>query len=114
MVKGTGGKPGGLKGDDAIMAGDRISVTLSAMENCSRSFSDCAQTIVEIAQSLATASAAMKPVWDDPAQVAFEASMEEMVNEFDKAYACLNAMSSYSAYVAELYKTTDQSAASLL
>ena len=96
------------------MAGDQIKVTLSAMESCSRSFSDCSKTIVEIAQSLATASAAMKPAWNDPAQTAFEASMEEMVNEFEKAYACLSAMSSYSSYVAELYKATDQSATSLL
>ena len=96
------------------MAGDHISVTLSAMESCSRSFSDCSKKVVEIAQSLATASAAMKPVWDDPAQRTFEASMEEMVKEFDKAYACLCAMSSYSAYVAELYKTTDEAAKGLL
>ena len=96
------------------MAGDRITVTLSAMESCSKSFSDCSNTIVGIAQSLATASAAMKPAWDDPAQATFEASMEEMVNEFEKAYACLNAMSSYAAYVAELYKATDQSVKSLL
>ena len=96
------------------MAGEHITVTLSAMESCSKSFSDCSKTIVEIAQSLATASAAMKPAWDDPAQSTFEASMEEMVKEFDKAYACFSAMSSYSAYVAELYKATDQSAKSLL
>ena len=96
------------------MAGDSIKVTLSAMESCSQSFSDCSKTIVEIAQSLATASAAMKSAWEDPAQTTFEASMEEMVKEFDKAYACFCAMSSYSAYVAELYKATDQSIASLL
>lgn len=96
------------------MAGDHIKVTLSAMESCSKSFSDCGNTIVEIAQSLATASAAMKPAWDDPAQKTFEASMEEMVSEFDKAYACLSAMSSFSSYVAELYKATDQTASSLL
>lgn len=92
------------------MAGDRIKVTLSAMDSCSKSFSDCSETIAEIAQSLATASAAMKPVWDDPAQKTFETSMEEMVSEFDKAYACLRAMSSFSSYVAELYKATDQTA----
>lgn len=96
------------------MAGDSIKVTLSAMESCSKSFSDCSKTIVEIAQLLATASASMKPAWDDPAQKTFEASMEEMVNEFDKAYACLCAMSSFSSYVAELYKATDQTAKSLL
>ena len=96
------------------MAGDQIKVTLSALESCSQSFSACSKTIVEIAQSLATASAAMKSAWDDPAQQIFEASMEEMVSEFDKVYACLNAMSSYSSYVAELYRATDQSAKSLL
>lgn len=96
------------------MAGDQIKVTLSAMESCSQSFSDCSKTIVEIAQSLATASAAMKPAWSDPAQKTFEASMEEMVNEFDKAYACLCAMSSFSSCVAELYKTTDQTVKGLL
>lgn len=96
------------------MAGDHIKVTLSAMESCSKSFSDCSKTIVEIAQSLAAASAAMKPVWEDPAQITFEASMEKMVKEFDKAYACLCAMSSYSAYVAELYRATDQTVKSLL
>lgn len=96
------------------MAEDRISVTLSAMESCSKSFSDCGKTVVEIAQSLATASAAMKSAWTDPAQETFEASLEEMISEFDKAYACLSAMSSYSSYVAELYKATDQSAKSLL
>lgn len=96
------------------MAGDQITVTLSAMESCSKSFSDCSKTIVEIAQSLAIASAAMKPAWDDPAQQTFETSMEELVNEFDKAYACLCAMSSFSSYVAELYKSTDQTVKSLL
>lgn len=96
------------------MAGDQIKVTLSAMESCSQSFSDCSKTIVEIAQSLATASAAMKPAWDDPAQTTFEASMEEMVSEFNKAYACLNAMSALSSYVAELYKATDQAVKGLL
>ena len=96
------------------MVGDSIKVTLSAMENCSKSFSDCGKTVVEIAQSLATASASMKPAWDDPAQAMFEASMEEMVNEFDKVYACLCAMSSFSSYVAELYKEKDQTAKSLL
>ena len=42
--------------------------------------------------------------------------MEElkvMLNE-RKGDACFSAMSSYSAYVAELYKATDQSAKSLL
>lgn len=96
------------------MAGDSIKVTLSAMESCSQSFSDCSKAIVEIAQSLATASAAMKTAWDDPAQRTFEAAMEEMVKEFDKAYACLCAMSSFSSYVAELYKAKDQAAKSLL
>lgn len=96
------------------MAGDHIKVTLSVMESCSKSFSDCSKTIVEIAQSLATASAAMKSAWDDPAQKTFEASMEEMVSEFDKAYACVCAMSSFSSYVAELYKAADQTAKSLL
>ena len=96
------------------MAGDSIKVTLSAMESCSQSFSDCSKKIVEIAQSLATASAAMKTAWDDPAQRTFEESMEEMVNEFDKAYACLCAMSTFSAYVAELYRATDQAAKGLL
>ncbi len=96
------------------MAGEYIKVTLSTMENCGKSFSDCSNTIVEIAQSLAAASAAMKSAWDDPAQKKFEASMEEMVNEFEKAYACLNAMSSFSSYVAERYKATDQAAKSLL
>lgn len=96
------------------MAGDSIKVTLSAMESCSKSFSDCSNKVVEIAQSLATTSAAMKPAWDDPAQVTFEASMKNMVSEFDKAYACLCAMSSFASYVAELYKATDQTAKSLL
>jgi WXG100 family type VII secretion target len=96
------------------MAGDHIKVTLSAMESCSRSFSDCGDKLVAIAQSLAAASAAMQPAWDDPAQRSFEASMEELVKEFDKAYSCLRAMSTYSAYVAELYRATDQSAKSLL
>lgn len=96
------------------MAGDYIKVTLSAMESCSSSFSNCADTIIGIAQSLSAASAAMKPAWNDPAQAVFEESMAEMLKEFDKAYACLSAMSSYSAYVAELYKTTDQAAKSLL
>ena len=96
------------------MAGDHIKVTLSAMESCSKSFSDCGKTIVDIAQSLATASASMKPAWNDPAQETFEAAMEEMVAEFDKAHACLSAMSSFSAYVAELYKATDQTAKSYL
>lgn len=96
------------------MAGDRIQVTLSAMESCGKSFSDCGKTMVGIAQSLANASAAMKPAWDDPAQKTFEASMEELVKEFDKAYACLCAMSSFSSYVAELYKATDQTAKRLL
>ena len=96
------------------MAGDQIKVTLSAMESCSTTFSNCSETIVEIAQSLATASAAMKTAWDDPAQRTFEASLEEMVKEFDKAYNCLRAMSSFSSYVAELYKTTDQAAKNLL
>ena len=96
------------------MAGDHIKVTLSAMESCSRSFSECSNRVVEIAQSLAAASAAMKPAWNDPAQTSFEASMEKMVTEFDKAHACLSAMSSFSSYVAELYKATDQAAKSLL
>ena len=96
------------------MAGDHIKVTLSAMENCGKSFSDCSKTMVEIAQSLATASAAMKTAWDDPAQRKFEASLEEMIGEFEKVYACLCAMSSFSSYVAELYKATDQAAKSLL
>ena len=96
------------------MAGDYIKVTLSAMESCSKTFSDCSTTVAEIAQSLATASAAMKPAWNDPAQATFEASFEEMVVEFDKVYACLCAMSSFSSYVAERYKTTDQYAKSLL
>lgn len=96
------------------MAGDSIKVTLSAMESCSQSFSDCSKTIVEIAQSLATASAAMKSAWDDPAQKTFEASMEEIVKEFDKASACLDAMSSFSSYVAELYRATDQAVKGLL
>ena len=56
----------------------------------------------------------MKSAWDDPAQKTFEASMEEMVNEFDKAYACLCAMSSFSSCVAELYKATDQTVKGLL
>lgn len=96
------------------MAGDSIKVTLSAMESCSNSFADCSKTIVEIAQSLATASAEMKSAWDDPAQRTFEASMEEMIKEFDKFYACLCAMSSFTSYVAELYKTTDQAVKGLL
>ena len=96
------------------MAGDYIKVTLSTMENCSKSFSDCGGKIVEIAQTLASASAAMKPVWDDPAQATFETSLEEMVAEFDKAYNCLSAMSSFAAYVAELYKGTDQTVKGLL
>ena len=96
------------------MSGDCIKVTLSAMENCSKSFSDGSKTIVEIAQSLAAASEAMKSAWDDPAQTAFEESMKEMVSEFDKAYACLCAMSSFSSYIAELYKATDQNAKGLL
>ena len=96
------------------MAGDHIKVTLSAMESCSKSFSDCGEKIVGIAQSLATASTEMKSAWNDPAQVKFEASMEEMVKELDKLYACLSAMSSFSSYVAELYKTTDQAVKGLL
>lgn len=96
------------------MAGDCIKVTLSAMESCSKSFSDSGKVVVEIAQSLATASAAMKSAWEDPAQATFEESMEALVKEMDKAYACLGAMSSYCAYVAELYKATDQSTKSLL
>lgn len=96
------------------MAGDSIKVTLSVMEGCSQSFADCADAIVGIAQSLALASDAMKPAWTDPAQATFEEAMQEMVSEFDKAYACLSAMSSFSAYVAELYKATDQAAKGLL
>lgn len=96
------------------MAEVRITVTLSAIEGCSKSFSDCGKTIVEIAQSLTTASAAMKSAWADPAQETFEASLKEMISEFDKVHACLSAMSSYSSYIAELYKATDQSARSLL
>ena len=96
------------------MAGDYIKVTLSAMESCSKSFSDCSKTVLEIAQSLATASALMREAWDDPAQGIFEASMEEMVKEFDKAYACLDAMSCFSSNVAELYKATDQAVKGLL
>ncbi len=96
------------------MAGDHIKVTLSAMESCSKSFSDCSKTIVEIAQALATASAAMETAWDDPAQKTFAGSLEEMIGEFEKAYACLCAMSSFSSCVAELYKTTDQAVKSLL
>lgn len=96
------------------MAGDHIKVSLSAMESYSQSFSRCGNTVVEIAQSLATASAAMKTAWDDPAQRTFEAAMEGMLKDFDKLHACLNAMSSHSSYVAELYKITDQTAKSLL
>ena len=96
------------------MAGDSIKVTLSSMEGCSKSFSDCSQTVIEIAQSLATASAALKSAWDDPAQRSFEASLEQMLKEFDKAYDCLCAMSSFSSYVAELYKATDQKVKGLL
>ena len=40
--------------------------------------------------------------------------MKEMVGEFDKLYACLCAMSSFSSYVAELYRLTDQTVKSLL
>lgn len=96
------------------MAGDQIKVTLSAMENSSKVFSDCSKKVVEIAQSLESASVAMRSAWDDPAQKAFEASMEEMVGEFDKLYACLCAMSSFSSYVAGLYRLTDQTVKSLL
>lgn len=94
--------------------GDYIKVSLSAMEGCSKSFSNCGEKILEIAKSLSAASAEMKSAWNDPAQSTFEASMEEMVKEFDKAYACLDAMSTYSAYVAELYEETDQSVKQLL
>lgn len=96
------------------MAEDQIKVTLSAMESCSQSLSNCSETIIEIVQSLATASTAMKTAWDDPAQKTFEISMEEMVNEFDKVYACLCAMSSLSSYVVELYKATDLTTKTLL
>lgn len=96
------------------MAGDYIKVSLSAMESCGQSFLNCSDTVVEIAQSLATASAAMKTAWDDPAQATFEAAMEGMLKDFDKLHACLSAMSSYTYYVAELYKTTDQAAKNLL
>ena len=96
------------------MADDHIKLTMSAMESCSKSFLDCSNKIVDIAQALAAASAEMKSAWDDPAQKLFEDSMEEIIYEFDKAYDCLRALSSFSSYVIELYQTTDQSVKKLL
>lgn len=96
------------------MAEPLIQVTLSAMEGCSKSFTDCSEKLIEIAQTLSTASLAMSSVWSDSAQVKFEASFEEMIEEFDKAYSCLCAMSSFSSYVAELYTATDRAVKGLL
>jgi len=96
------------------MAGDSIKVTLSAMESYGKTFGDYSVKIVEISQSLSTASAEMKTAWDDPAQATFGESMDNMAKRFDKAYACFSAMSSCSTHGAELYKATDQFATSLL
>lgn len=96
------------------MAEGDIKVILSVMENCSKSFSNSGQTVVQIAEHLAAAMASMRYAWDDPAQKSFEESFGEMVQEFEKVNACLNAMSSFSAYVAECYRTADQTAKSLL
>lgn len=96
------------------MADANIKVTLSVMESCSKSFSKCSDTVLSIAGNLAAASYSMKSAWTDPAQTAFESSFEEMLDEFEKLNSCLLAMSSFSEYVATLYRETDNAAGSLL
>lgn len=103
-----------MKGIYGIMVEDCIKLDLSVMENCSKSFSDSSNKILDIAQKLASVSSSMETAWEDPMQISFEASLEEMLSDFEKVYGCLCAMSSFTSYVVELYQLTDQTVKKLL
>ena len=85
-----------------------IEIRFSGVEAKADELHQAAQKVQEIDQFLGDVLNALKPVWQDPAQDAFEKSYLEMKEEFPKIAFVLEAMSDTLRFAVTTYQETDK------